>query len=79
MYTCIYTEDTEFISELSLTYLEERLAPEKFLRCHRNNIVCLERIVRIGTGTNMTVYVACGVELPVSRQNRQLLLERMKS
>jgi two-component system LytT family response regulator len=78
-YTCIYTGDAEFVSDLSLTHLEERLNADKFLRCHRNNIVCLEKIQKVGTGSNMTVQVACGLELPVSRQNRQVLLERIKS
>lgn len=78
-YTCIYTGDAEFISDLSLTHLEGRLDGNKFLRCHRNNIVCLEKVQKVGTGSNMTVQVACGLELPVSRQNRQILMERIRS
>lgn len=77
-YTFIYTGDAEFVSDLSLTHLEARLDSGKFLRCHRNNIVCLDSILHVGTGSNMTVQIACGMELPVSRQNRQVLMERIK-
>jgi two-component system LytT family response regulator len=69
-YTCIFTADSEYLSDLSLTHLIERLDPDKFIRSHRNNIVNLSKIEKIGTGPNMTVRLLCGQELPVSRQNR---------
>ncbi|MGE0528177.1 MAG: LytR/AlgR family response regulator transcription factor [Bdellovibrionales bacterium] len=78
-YTFIHTGESEFISDLSLTHLAERLDPEKFLRCHRNNIICLERVDRLAIGANMTVHLLCGLELPVSRSNRQLLQEKIRS
>ncbi len=72
-YTCVYTSDSEYISEVSLTHLQKRLDPKKFIRCHRNNIVCMEQIKSIGVGENMTVKLLNGVELPVSRGNRAKL------
>lgn len=69
-YTSIFTADAEYLSDLSLTHLIERLDPDKFIRGHRNNIVNLSKIEKIGTGPNMTVHLICGQELPVSRQNR---------
>lgn len=77
-YTCIYTNSAEFITELSLTYLEDRLDPNQFLRCHRNNIVCAKKIQKVGTGANMVIQMPGGLELPVSRQNRKVLMDKIK-
>ena len=76
-YTCIYTKESEFISDLSLSHLEKRLNPEDFLRCHRNNIIRIEQIKSIGVGANMTVQMSNNLELPVSRTNRDQLRKRV--
>ncbi|MBK8201182.1 MAG: response regulator transcription factor [Bdellovibrionales bacterium] len=70
-YTCVHIENSEFITDLSLSHLEERLNPERFVRCHRNNIVSLAKVESVVSGDNMTIQLANGLKLPVSRQNRQ--------
>lgn len=77
-YTSIFTADSEFLCDLSLSYLEKRLDPEKFLRCHRNNIVNLAQVQSVTTGANLILRIGLGLELPVSRQNRQILKEKLK-
>jgi two-component system LytT family response regulator len=70
-YTTVITKDREYIIDLSLSHLEERLDPSKFQRLHRNNIVALERVRGIVGGDNMEVELAGGLKLPVSRNNRK--------
>lgn len=78
-YTFIYLAGAEYISDLSLNHLEERLDPEKFLRTHRSSIVHLSRIKQVRGGANMSLQLLCGLELPVSRQKRQILVERIQA
>lgn len=69
-YTCVYTSSSEHISDLSLTHLEKRLDPKRFIRCHRNNIVLIDHIQSIQMGNNMTILLQNSMALPVSRKNR---------
>jgi len=69
-YTCIYTKDSEYISDMSLTHLEKRLDPRVFVRCHRKNIIRIEQIQSLSVGENMTVRLPNNMVLPVSRGNR---------
>lgn len=43
-YSCIYTDNDRFLSTISLTKLEEKLAPHGFFRVHRGYIVNLEYV-----------------------------------
>lgn len=78
-YTILHTTNGEFVSELSLTHLESRLDPREFLRCHRSCIVKLSQVKSLNCGTNMSVSLSEGVELPVSRTNRKTMLERLST
>jgi hypothetical protein len=46
-YTTIATKDDRFLSNLSLTDLENRLDPEVYVRVHRSHIVSLQHIVEL--------------------------------
>lgn len=74
-YTCVYTSEFEHICDLSLSHLEKRLDPGKFIRCHRNNIIRIDQVRSVGVGENMTVQLPNDMILPVSRSNR----DRVKS
>lgn len=74
-YTCIYTTDSEHVCEMSLAHLEKQLDPENFIRCHRNNIVRIDRVQSIGAGENMTIQLPNNMVLPVSRNNRSKVRE----
>lgn len=75
-YTFAITGKGEFIIDNSLSFLEEKLDPNLFLRCHRNNIVKVEEIEKIGSTENSVLYLKNGTELPLSRENRKKLKER---
>lgn len=75
-YTFAITEKGEFIIENSLSFLEERLDSNLFVRCHRNNIVQIECIEKIGNTENSVLYLKNGIELPLSRESRKKLKER---
>lgn len=66
----------------TMTHIEERLDPERFLRIHRSTLVNVDRIVRIepGYGSESRLELENGTKLMISRayrrgQVRQLLEE----
>ncbi|MFA5217794.1 MAG: LytTR family transcriptional regulator DNA-binding domain-containing protein [Bacteroidales bacterium] len=46
-YVMICTANGRFMKQITLTYLEEHLSPEEFLRIHRSCIVRINRIVQL--------------------------------
>ncbi len=70
-YTAVVAAGREYIIDLSLGHLEERLDPAKFQRLHRNNIVSMDRVRAVHSGENMQVELENGQRLPVSRNNRK--------
>lgn len=77
-YTFAVTANNEFIVDLSLNSLEEKIDPEIFFRCHRNCIVKLPLIDRLGSTENSNLILKNGTELPVSRKSRKKLLLRLR-
>jgi two-component system LytT family response regulator len=69
-YSFLLTAEKEYILELSLSHLEERLDPKQFQRLHRNSIVQLSAIAAVHGGENMEVELKSGLRLPVSRSSR---------
>lgn len=74
-YTCIRTHDKEHLIELSLGFLEERLNPAEFFRCHRSHLVALKHVASLESGANMKLQCQNGLKIEVSRQNRQKMRE----
>lgn len=75
-YTFAITDKGEFIIENSLSWLEEKLDPNLFMRCHRSNLVQMEYIEKIGNTDSSLIYLKNGIELPLSRESRKKLKER---
>ncbi len=71
--THLYTNDREFICDLSISHLAERLPPNQFKQLHRNNIVRIEAIASVQKGERMKVQIKNRMSLPVSRANRQFV------
>lgn len=70
-YTILRSGTEEWVSDLSLSFLEERLDSGAFLRVHRGAILNLAHLKTFAGGPNATVETTSGFELPVSRANRQ--------
>ena len=76
-YTHAYTQDNEYIVDLSLKKLTEELNPQQFLQIHRSTIVQLKYIDSIENGQQWFVRTSQGQRLSVSRKNRRLLKESL--
>ena len=75
-YTFAMTDQGEFIIENSLSWLEKKLDPNLFVRCHRSNLVQVGYIEKIGNTDSSFIYLKNGLELPLSRESRKKLKER---
>lgn len=79
-YTCAYTlAGSEHIVDLSISYLSKHLNPNHFIQCHRSGIVALEQIQAVGGVKNSLLQLKTGMEIPLSRSNRSLIIENLKS
>jgi len=76
-YTYVWSEGREYITELTLVHLEERLDPATFLRVHRSALVNDTMIVRIHEGPSPSVELRDGQRVPLSRRNRAAVLARL--
>ncbi len=76
-YTYAITSEGEKLIDLSLSYLEEQLDPDKFLRIHRHVMVGLVNITAFKKGEPFLVQLKNDQELPVSRNNRKKLLDKI--
>ncbi len=77
-YTFAFTGESEFIVDLSLNSLEEKLNPEVFVRSHRNCIVRRSLIDSLGGVNSSMLQLKSGIELPVSREKRKKILQKCK-
>lgn len=68
----------DYLSEESLSALEERLARWSFMRVHRSELVNLARVVALhAEGTSATLELEGGVRVPVSRRRVTKLRRRL--
>lgn len=77
-YTWIYTSSERYLSNLSLSDLEERLDPAMFYRCHRSHIVNLRHVAEIGRDGESLYLVYTKPDparVPVSRAHLRELRE----
>ncbi|MBW4022346.1 MAG: LytTR family transcriptional regulator [Proteobacteria bacterium] len=77
-YTNIVATGDRYLSNLSLSVLENRLDPARFLRVHRSHIVNLDyvtEIVRHDDGFLVTLQEPLGPPVPVSKQKLPALKE----
>ena len=68
-YVCLHTAEGEHLMRESMSQLESRLDPARFMRVHRSAIVALDRVRRLETqgGGAGRVLLKDGTWVPVSR------------
>jgi two-component system LytT family response regulator len=78
-YVVIHTEDSEHLLRESMSGLEQRLDPSRFLRIHRSAIVALERVRRLEKTPSGVGRVLIGADtwLPVSRTRMAQVRDRL--
>lgn len=75
-YTITTTQEGEFISSLRLFEIQELLEPFDFIKVHRSHLVNLNKVHSIDTNRNI---LKIGEhEVPVSRTNKGLILEKIQ-
>jgi DNA-binding LytR/AlgR family response regulator len=78
-YTTIVATGDRYLSNLSLSVLESRLDPQRFMRVHRSHIVNLDyvsEIIREDDGFLVALQEPLGPPVPVSKQKLAALKER---
>lgn len=78
-YARLHTKDRSYLLRESLTKLEGRLDPRRFLRIHRSAIVRIDRIVELRPRSHgdQVVLLTDGSELRVSRTRREEVLRKL--
>jgi len=76
-YTYLYTQDQEYICDLSLNWLERNLSPKEFIRTHRSCIVKISHIHSIGPTTDYLLELKNKIQIPLSRSARPRLLKML--
>ncbi len=76
-YVSLHSEGREYLKQQTISSLEERLDPSRFLRVHRSVIVNLERVERIEpyTKDSRLAILTGGAKVPVSRAGYARLKE----
>jgi two-component system LytT family response regulator len=70
-YACVHSGHGRHLVRATLTSLEGRLDPARFLRVHRGAIVNLDAVTDIDEQQGMRVKVTGGTFIPVSRNRRR--------
>ena len=76
-YVTLHAGGREYLYRQSLKHLEEHLDPAQFVRIHVSSIVNLGKVreIRKGFGGDLSVVLASGKRLPVSRRRKKDLIE----
>ncbi len=71
-YVYVHSNSQKHIFRETLTALEQRMDPQKFIRIHRSTIVNIEKIkaLRLNEHSDFDVYLLSGVKLKLSRTYR---------
>jgi two-component system, LytTR family, response regulator len=79
-YAAIHARGKRHLIRESLTSLEERLDPARFVRVHRSAIVSIDRIreLRSGGSGDSVVILRDGTRVPVSRRRREQVTELLR-
>ncbi len=76
-YCYLHTAGRKYVLKISLVRLKKQFPENLFLRCHRNVIVQINRVVKIDTIANK-LYIN-DVELPIGSSFRKEVLDRFKN
>jgi len=74
-YVIIHTEKNKYMAHSTMKGLLNKLSEKDFMRVHHSYIVCLNKITEKHKDS---VFIG-DVKIPVSRTNRKLLLQRLKT
>jgi two-component system LytT family response regulator len=77
-YTFAVTAEGEYIVDLSLSILEEKIDPTAFFRCHRNGLVKVSEIDKVGAAENSNLILKSGLEVAISREGRKKLIRKLE-
>lgn len=75
----VLNENKKITSSYTLGHFDEILAAHSFLRIHRSFLINLHKISGYKRGEGGTVVMSNGDELDVSRANKEILLQKLKS
>lgn len=75
-YSFLYIDKDKFISNLKLKEIEKKLPPHSFMKVHRSYMMNLNYFSSIDIEEN-AIMMENGNTLPISRSNKQTLLNRM--
>jgi two-component system LytT family response regulator len=80
-YVSLHSQERAYLKQQTISSLEERLDPARFLRVHRSVIVNLERVERIEpyTKDSRVAILNDGTRLPVSRAGYARLKELLEA
>jgi two-component system, LytTR family, response regulator len=71
-YVYVHSNSQKYIFRETLTALEQRMDPRKFIRIHRSTIINIEKLktLRLNEHSDFDVYLMSGVKLRLSRTYR---------
>lgn len=78
-YVEIYTHDARYLKQKPLSYFEEHLHPDNFIRIHRSSIVAVSEISKLEpySKDNYMLILKTGKELNVSKTGMNILKEKL--
>jgi len=79
IYSYIHTQEGEVFTTTSLGALEKGLKEHTFFRCHKSYLVNLDHLSKVIKGTNNKLIISSGVEIPLSRTKKKLLMDQLQS
>jgi len=78
-YAAIHSGSARHLVRESLTSLEERLNPKKFLRTHRSAIVNVDRVCELRKEAGeIFLFLEGGIRIPISRRRRASIARRLR-
>ncbi|MGB0165982.1 MAG: LytR/AlgR family response regulator transcription factor [Luteibaculum sp.] len=77
-YTTIYTTDGKITASKTLKEIEAQLPTHLFFRVHNSHVVNLEKAKRFLKGIGGTLVMENGDEIPVSRNRKAALIQKLK-
>lgn len=77
--TIVKTNGKEYICDLSLTTLAQKLDPSQFFRCHRSTIVNLGQVLGFNSSKGEIEFKGSSEKVLVSKRSRAEILKRLKT
>ena len=77
-YCCIYVGTKEYLCEMSLSKLEDRLDSQTFIRIHRNSIININSVKTLSGPSQNEVLLKNNMKVIVSRRSRGALIQLLK-